>query len=122
MAKVPRKIINVVEEFVRDLSKEITVDKAVIFGSYIKGEYNEESDIDVAIFSDFFEGKSRPNAITYLLLKSISYDINIEPLAFTTKEYIEREGIVDEIIKTGIEINTNFEHSKTGITSYEDND
>lgn len=34
----------------------------------------------------------------------MDYDIDLEPVAFTAKEYFHPEGIVDEIIKTGVEI------------------
>jgi uncharacterized protein len=34
----------------------------------------------------------------------LEYDLDLEPLAFTSDEYVERLGIVDEILKTGIEI------------------
>lgn len=36
--------------------------------------------------------------------RAMDYDLDLEPLAFTIDEYNERLGIVDEILKTGIEI------------------
>ncbi|WP_356711834.1 nucleotidyltransferase domain-containing protein [Paenibacillus sp. CECT 9249] len=41
------------------ISSEIPVKKAVLFGSYAKGTFDEESDVDLAVFSDYFEDKSR---------------------------------------------------------------
>jgi predicted nucleotidyltransferase len=93
-----------VEEYVRRISQLIPVEKAVLFGSYAKGTYDEGSDVDLAIFSDHFERMDRVEGITFLLTHAMDYDIDLEPVAFTAKEYSHPEGIVDEIIKTGVEI------------------
>jgi predicted nucleotidyltransferase len=93
-----------VRNYLNKIGNQIPVRKAILFGSYAKGTYDVESDIDLAIFSEHFEGASRVEGITYLLINAMDYDIDLEPVAFTGKEYDERLGIVDEIIKTGIEI------------------
>jgi hypothetical protein len=41
---------------------------------------------------------------TYLLIQAQEFDLDLEPVAFTEKEYDERLGIVDEILKTGIDV------------------
>ncbi len=40
-----------------------------------------------------------------LLLKAMDYDIDLEPQPFTMKEYKKPVGLVEEILKKGIEIN-----------------
>jgi predicted nucleotidyltransferase len=82
------------------------IKKAILFGSYAKGNNNPDSDVDLAIFSGYFEGKARVEGITFLLMNAMEYKIDLEPIAFTDKEYEERLGIVAEIIDTGIEIPT----------------
>jgi predicted nucleotidyltransferase len=104
MAQIPEKVSNVVKDYLGKISTQIPVRKAILFGSYAKGTFDDGSDIDLAIFSEHFEGTSRVEGITYLLINAMDYDIDLEPVAFTGKEYDERLGIVDEIIKTGIEI------------------
>jgi predicted nucleotidyltransferase len=104
MSQIPEKVKNVVRNYLNKIGNQIPVRKAILFGSYAKGTFDEESDVDLAIFSEYFEGTSRVEGITYLLLNAMDYDIDLEPVAFTDKEYDERLGIVDEIIKTGIEI------------------
>jgi predicted nucleotidyltransferase len=104
MAPIPNKIQIIISDFISKLSKEIPVRKAVVFGSYAKGSFDEQSDIDVAVFSEHFETMTRIDGISFLLLKAMEYNVDLEPIAFTSKEYDERLGIVDEIIRTGLDI------------------
>jgi predicted nucleotidyltransferase len=104
MAAIPPKVIESVKKFLIKISTEIPVKKAVIFGSFAKGTFDEESDVDLAIFSDYFENKSRVEGTTYLLIQAQEFDLDLEPVAFTLKEHDERLGIVDEILRTGIDI------------------
>lgn len=55
MVKIPEAISEFIAEYLNDLRQEIPVEKAVLFGSYAKGNYRKDSDVDLAIFSDFFK-------------------------------------------------------------------
>jgi hypothetical protein len=37
-------------------------------------------------------------------MQALEYQIDIQPQPYTMKDYVERTGLVDEIIKTGIVI------------------
>ncbi|MFY0546328.1 nucleotidyltransferase domain-containing protein [Brevibacillus composti] len=104
MAAIPAEVKRVVEEYVRNISQLIPVKKAVLFGSYAKGTFDEGSDVDLAIFSDYFEQMDRVEGIKFLLMHAMDYHVDLEPIAFTEKEYAMKEGIVGEILKTGVEI------------------
>jgi predicted nucleotidyltransferase len=104
MVTIPPKVIESVKHFILKISEEIPVKKAILFGSFAKGTFDEDSDVDLAIFSDYFENMPRVEGTTYLLIQAQEYDLDLEPIAFTGKEYEERLGIVDEILRTGIDI------------------
>jgi predicted nucleotidyltransferase len=104
MAIIPEEVQDVVIKFVEKLKKEIPVEKVILFGSYVTGNYDDGSDIDLAIFSDYFEGMKRVDSITYLIIRATEYNLDLEPIAFTVREYREKEGIVAEILRTGIEV------------------
>ena len=55
---VKREIVKTTE-FLKKLLKDrnIKVHKIVVFGSYAKGKQTEESDIDIIVISENFEGK-----------------------------------------------------------------
>lgn len=104
MDRIPESIQKIIEDYVMKLSKVIPIEKVIIFGSYAKGNSHEYSDVDIAIFSDYFKDMSRVDGIYFLLLNAMDYDIDIEPQPFTIDEYNQPIGIVSEIVKTGIEL------------------
>ena len=105
MAKIPENIMNIVEDYLKDLSSDIKIDKAILFGSYAKGNYGVDSDIDLAIFSDSFKDMDRIESIKYLLKRARKYrGIDLQPISFTKQDYEEKIGIVEEVLKTGIEL------------------
>lgn len=86
-------------------SKEFKIRKIYLFGSYAKGYAGEESDIDIAVVADNFEGirfNDRKKLFKYLLETSI--DIELHP--FRTEDFTEDNPFVKEIIKEGIPIIT----------------
>jgi predicted nucleotidyltransferase len=104
MYRIPESIQKIIEDYVVKLSKVIPIERVIIFGSYAKGNPHEYSDVDIAIFSDYFKNMSRVDGIYFLLLNAMDYDIDIEPQPFTIEEYNHPIGIVSEIVKTGIEL------------------
>ena len=104
MDKISQSVQEVIAEYIRELGKQIPIQKAILFGSYAKGTIHRYSDVDIAIFSDYFKDMSRVDGIHFLLLSAMDYDMDIEPQLFTMDEYREPVGLVEEILKTGIEL------------------
>lgn len=104
MDRIPKSVQEVVNDYIAKLSKEIPIKKVFLFGSHAKGSTHKYSDVDLAFFSDYFKNMSRVDGIHLLLLHAMDYDIDIEPQPFTMDEYKEPDGIVEEILSTGIEL------------------
>lgn len=104
MGTIPQEVLNITAEYIYKLNQQIPVEKAILFGSYAKGNYSIDSDVDLAIFSPVFENMTRVDGLTFLLMQALGYKIDIQPQPFTMKDYIEKTGLVDEILKTGVEI------------------
>lgn len=104
MVKIPENVELALQYFVGKLKQEITVEKAILFGSYSKGTSRKDSDVDLAIFSNYFEGMRRVDGFTFLLLQARDYDVDIEPHPFTLMDYHNQDGMVEEIVRDGIEI------------------
>ncbi|WFA08539.1 nucleotidyltransferase domain-containing protein [Tissierella sp. Yu-01] len=77
-------------------------EKAILFGSYAKEKYDEGSDI--AIFSRYFANLEGLEAFKFLFMQTLDYNIDLQPLAFTVDDYEKLVGLIEEIIRTGIEI------------------
>jgi len=104
MGTIPQKILIVMTDYINKLKQQIPVEKVLLFGSYANGCYTQDSDIDLAVFSPAFENMSRVDGLTFLLMQALGYKIDILPQPYTMRDYAEHLGLVDEIIKTGIEI------------------
>lgn len=63
MAPIPESVRRTIRDYVRKINYEIPVTKAVIFGSFAKGDFDEGRDIDLAIFSDHFDSMTRVEGI-----------------------------------------------------------
>jgi len=79
--------IRVIKEFVNALKREgITIDRVVLYGSYVRGNVRPESDIDVAIISkDFGKDRVEEGMVLYRIAGKI--DPRLEPVPFSTKMY-----------------------------------
>ena len=104
MDKIPESIQKIVEDYIVNLSRQIFIEKVILFGSYAKGNTHNDSDVDIAVFSDYFKSMSRVDGIQFLLLRAMDYDIDLEPQPFTMDEYKDPVGLVQDILRTGIEI------------------
>lgn len=104
MASVPQPIQELIIDFLRKVSHQINVDKAILFGSYANGQYTSESDVDLAIFSNDFMDMEPIERFRFLFLNAVDYDFDLQPLAFTADDLMEPDGIVAEIINTGLEV------------------
>ncbi len=96
-----------VEDFLRKISKKYKLKKAIIFGSSVKGNFGENSDIDLIIISDKFEGLSSLKRPVELYLEW-DLDYPVDFVCFTTKEFEKlkrRVSLVKEALKNGKVIN-----------------
>ncbi len=107
MDSIPREIQQIIKDYVKKISSQIPVKKAILFGSFVKGTFDDGSDIDLAIFSDYFKDMDRIEGFRFLFLQAMDYDVDLQPQYFTNEELEHPIGIVKEIIGTGIEIPLN---------------
>jgi len=106
MAQIPSHIKDILTDYVKELSREIKVRAAILFGSYASSQWQTESDIDIAIFSDYFPGRDRAEAIAFLLDKAMKYNLDIQPIAFEENDFENSKDnpFINEIVTTGIRI------------------
>ncbi|MCL2155955.1 MAG: nucleotidyltransferase domain-containing protein [Leptospirales bacterium] len=105
MAKIPSEIIDLINEFIVLVKKDnIEIYKVILFGSYAKGDYNQHSDIDLAIISPSFKKGEAIENMSNLLSKATELRADIQTLPFSIDEYNSPIGIMEEILNTGIEL------------------
>ncbi len=104
MAKIPDEIVKSIKNFRANIQSDIQVKKIILFGSYAKGNFSADSDVDVCIITE----QSKNNYLTLLKIipKIIDIDLRIEPVVFSEKEFNASTvfGLLKQIKKYGIEI------------------
>lgn len=103
MAMREDQVDGIIKGFIARLEQEIPVLEVILFGSYARGNPQEHSDIDLAIISDWFEGKPAIENLTFLARIASRYSTLIEALPFTQKEYqrIDQRSLLSSIVRTG---------------------
>ena len=97
------QVNSIVMEYASNLKNHINLHSLYLYGSYAKGNYNIDSDIDIAVIADGFTGDIVED--TYMLMKlRRKIDKRIEPHPFSVHEFTEDNPIVKEIISTGIKV------------------
>jgi predicted nucleotidyltransferase len=76
--------------------------KMILFGSYAKGNYNKDSDIDIAVILKDYNNLTETQLDLMRLRRKI--DSRIEPHPFREKDFEISNPIVYEIIKYGQDI------------------
>lgn len=101
---VTREIaINTAKSFVRDCkSNGLTFYKVLLFGSTVKNQAHEWSDIDLLLISDQFGDNIFENLKLYSRI-NIKYPI-IETHPYPIKEYEEGNAFINYISKESVEI------------------
>lgn len=96
-----REVIDKVKAYKLLLKEHLHFENMYLFGSYAKGTYRDDSDIDVAIIVDHIEGDYFSiNPILWKLRRQI--DDRIEPILIEKK--FDDADFLGEIQKYGIKI------------------
>ena len=94
------------DSVINKVTSSMSVDKIILFGSYAKGNANDDSDIDIAVVSpDLSEHKAMFDNAIEVAQKSELYEPYVQLVAFPSKTYFEEKHIspsfIQEIKATG---------------------
>lgn len=104
-----KKIDKIIKLYLKDLSKKIVVDKAILFGSVAAGRINQNSDIDLLILSTAFTKMNDNDRFDLLYAARHNNSTQTMPMdifGLTPQEYNQADVLstIGEIKETGIEI------------------
>ncbi|MFH2095819.1 MAG: nucleotidyltransferase domain-containing protein [Bacteroidota bacterium] len=94
--------LNIAYRYANVVKEKYDFIKIILFGSYAKGSYNVDSDIDIAVvFKDY---KNLLDIQLELMRLRRKIDSRIEPHPFREVDFEASNPIVNEILKYGQEI------------------
>lgn len=98
-----KEVINFLAKCLR--GKGLNISKIIVFGSYAYGKTTEESDIDIVIVSDDFEGKNifeRAKLTKEAEIMTIKrYLVPLDILTMTPKELETGTSLISDYAKNG---------------------
>ena len=92
------RALTIARQYADVVVKEMSPNKVILFGSCVKGNANETSDIDIAVIFDGFKGDWFQTCVK---LSGLTWNINtaIEPILLDSQD--DRTGFVEEVMQTG---------------------
>ena len=100
---IDEKIMKSIQKYIEKISKYYKIDAIILFGSYAKGNENEDSDSDIAIISSDFKDVIDDGAKLIGLTWKI--DTRIEPHPITTEDFKNVSNpFIKEVLDTGIKV------------------
>jgi len=114
VAKSADSVEKKLKDFVALMRETYNIYAVVLYGSYAEGRANDDSDIDVAVFSDDF-GNDPYEEMKALFRLRRKIDTDIEPLQFSRAAYFSADStdFVNEIVRKGKVI---YEEGRTIMT------
>lgn len=94
------------QEIVQTLSQFSTIEKAVIFGSRAKGNYQNGSDVDIAIFGENLNPET-DFQVSFHLNEETNMPYKFDILNFNK---IQEPTLIDHISRVGIQIYASHNH------------
>lgn len=96
---MPNKIDNVIKKFVSELSKLLgkRLKKVILYGSYARGDYDKNSDIDIMILTDFSDDEIieyRKKVRDLACDLEMENDVMISPLLRNINKYEKRVDVI----------------------------
>jgi predicted nucleotidyltransferase len=91
--------LNIAKRYALAVKDKYNCERIILFGSFAKGNYNNDSDIDVAVVMKDFDNILDMQLELMRIRRKI--DSRIEPHPFREKDFESSNPIVSEILKFG---------------------
>ena len=113
MPNIPKRVENIIQEFVDKVDELLgtRIKKIILYGSYARGDYKENSDVDIMILTDLsdeeiIEYREQISNIAFDIEFDNNFDVMLSPLVKNIDKFndwlealpfymnIEKEGVV----------------------------
>lgn len=93
-----KQVISITQEFVSRVIDEIALQRVVLYGSWVDGHPDENSDIDIVVVMKSYEW-DHLDLLTKLYQIATEIDVRIEPVLF--EENKDPSGFLKKIMRQG---------------------
>lgn len=103
-----KRIAAILTEITDTLAREYQPEQIILFGSYARGTFHEDSDIDLLVIKDTNETPEQRWFRVKQLLNAVHDTVAVSPLVYTPQEIDERLRLNDwflrEVLDTGVRL------------------
>ena len=105
MGRPAAEIISSLKSFKKSIGEKYKIKEMILFGSAARGRLKEDSDIDLILVSESFNGKSAIKRASPLYL-AWNLDYPVDFLCYTPQEFerLKKVSIVSQALKEGVAI------------------
>jgi len=97
-------VMEKVKRYLNELTRHgINIEKAYLYGSYARGNYHKDSDIDIVIISSNFQGMRFYDWQRIAPLTE-DIDVRIEPMPYRPEDFTDSDPLAVEVMANGEEI------------------
>ncbi len=106
-----KDVKKIIKDYLATISKRIKIEKAILFGSWARGDNLQDSDIDLIVISPDFKLMSLEERLTLLerLWKFKKYGRSIEAFGYTEEEFkkLKRYSLtIQDALRDGIVVHS----------------
>jgi predicted nucleotidyltransferase len=98
-----KSINEIVTKYAELLKQELSIQGIYLYGSYVKGTFTKDSDIDIAVVSMDFTGNPIDDMLKLMRIRR-KVDYRIEPHPFKVEDFDQGDPYIREIITQGIKV------------------
>lgn len=91
--------ISVIDRFILKIKQSFSPKYVILFGSYLRGEQKEFSDIDIAVVFEKYEGANILEDNAFLFRLAWEVDSRIEPVILSLEN--DNSGFAESVVKNG---------------------
>jgi predicted nucleotidyltransferase len=93
-----QKIVKIAQRYAEKVKETIPIRMVVLYGSYVSGTPHKDSDIDIAVIVDEFQGDYlTASAGLFGLARQV--DLRIEPVLLSTEH--DKSGFLAHVVRQG---------------------
>ena len=95
---------NYIKEYIKRLKRDVRPKSVILYGSFLKGNYQEGSDIDLIIVSDYFSRLDEDDRLEILYRKTVGLPLDFHLHGLTPGEYKNASPLTSlyQVKKTGV--------------------
>lgn len=98
------KIKKVLKNYIKRINKKFRIEKAIFFGSRVRGDYFLDSDVDLILVSKDFEKLNFRERMGEVI-GEWDASVDLEVICYTPKEFEKKKGqigIIPQAVKEGV--------------------